>query len=290
MRILNISLLGCAAILLAQGQKTFDTPQAAADALIAAAADNDTAGLDALFGPQAKSILSSGNAAQDKSEREEFASIARNKHELQRDSMTSNRMILSIGTEDWPFPVPIVKKDNGWIFDTSMGELAMQARRIGADELDAIEICAGYVGAQESYGHHREETGKSSTLQYAKRIMSTPGHHDGLYWDGEGSLVPKGFAEASTDHPKPYHGYYFRILTAQGADAPGGAHNYVAKDVMIGGFALVAWPAEYGVSGIHTFIVGMEGVVYEKDLGQPANNLVPKVTRYNPDRTWSPVN
>lgn len=289
MRTLNISLLSCAAILFAQAQKTFDTPQAAADALIAAAADNNTAELEAILGPQGKTILTSGNPDQDKSERQEFASIAHNRHELQHDSMTSKRMILSIGNEDWPFPVPIVKEDNGWIFDTSMGAFSMRARRIGADELDAIEICAGYVGAQEAFSR-RTDTHDESVLQYAKRILSTPGHHDGLYWDGADALAPKGFAEASTEHPKPYHGYYFRILTAQGANAPGGAHNYLAKDLMIGGFGLVAWPAQYGVTGIHTFIVSMDGIVYEKDLGRPVNSLNPPVTRYDPDKTWTPVN
>jgi len=289
MKILSISLLGCAAILFAQAQRTFDTPEAAADALIAAAADNNTAGLDAIFGPQGKTVLTSGKPDQDKSERQEFANIAHNKHQLERDSMNRNRMILSIGSEDWPFPVPIVKKDNGWIFDTSMGALAMRARRIGEGELDAIEICAGYVGAQEAYAPARD-THEESGLQYAKRVASTTGKHDGLYWDGPGALVPKGFAEASTQHPKPYHGYYFRILTAQGANAPGGAHNYLVKDMLMGGFGLVAWPAQYGVTGIHTFIVNMDGVVYEKDLGSPANAMVPPVTRYDPDKTWKPVN
>ena len=289
MRILSISLLSCAAILFAQAQKTFDTPQAAANALIAAASDNSTAELDAIFGPQGKTILTSGNPAQDKSEREEFATIARDKHQLERDSMDRNRMILSIGNEDWPFPVPIVKKDNAWIFDTSMGALAMRARRIGAGELDTIEICAGYAGAQVAYAHRRDAN-DNSVPQYAKRILSTPGHHDGLYWDGPDALVPKGFAEASTQHPTPYHGYYFRILTAQGPNAPGGAHNYLVKDILMGGFGLVAWPAQYGVTGIHTFIVNLDGIVYEKDLGPPANRLAPSVTRYDPDKTWTPVN
>lgn len=288
MRLLNVSLLSCAAVLMAQGQQSFQTPQQAADALIAAAANNNTAELDAIFGPQGKTLLTSGNPSEDKNERQEFASIARNKHQLEPDSMDRNRMILSIGNQDWPFPVPIVKKNNSWMFDTSMGELSMQARRIGSNELDAIEICAGYVAAQESYAHRRD-TNDNTVLQYASRVMSTPGHHDGLYWEGENALVPKAFAEAATQQPKPYHGYYFRILTAQGPDAPGGAHNYMAKNLMIGGFALVAWPARYGASGIHTFIVSMDGVVYEKDLGKPANNLLPSVARYDPGKTWKPV-
>jgi hypothetical protein len=169
----------------------------------------------------------------------------------------------------------------------------MRARKIGANELDAIEICAGYVEAQQTYATQARD--KHGMLEYAMQIMSSSGQHDGLYWPGEGSLVPQGFAEAesrtgATSKPKPYHGYYFRILQSQGPDAPQGQHNYVSKESMIGGFALVAWPAVYGVTGIHTFIVNQDGVVYERDLGPPASNLAAPVTRYNPDKSWMPVN
>jgi hypothetical protein len=160
----------------------------------------------------------------------------------------------------------------------------MHARRIGANELDAIEISHGYVEAQMKYAS--EDRDKDGMLEYAPRLMSTAGHHDGLYWEGEGEpLVPEGFAHADS---KPYHGYYFRILKAQGPDAPGGAHNYGVKEKLVGGFGLVAWPAQYGVTGVHTFIVNQNGVVYEKDIA-PVAGKTPTITRFDPDHSWQPV-
>jgi hypothetical protein len=195
-------------------------------------------------------------------------------------------MILTVGEENWPFPVPLVESNGKWRFDSAEGRVEMRARRIGSDELDAIEICAGFVGAQQAYATRiRDEHG---VLEYAQQIRSSPGKHDGLYWEGADALVPEGFAEAESRgaaKPKPYHGYYFRVLKAQGPDAPGGSHNYVTKDSMIGGFALAAWPAEYGVTGIHTFIVNQDGIVYEHDMGPGA----PPLPRYNPDKSWMPV-
>jgi hypothetical protein len=265
-------ILFVGAIALVQAQKAFETPGAAAQALIDAAAKNDTAQLADIFGQHGKTLLTSGNPEQDKAEREEFASIAHNKHELQHDSMNSDRMILSIGSEDWPFPVPLVRTNGQWMFDTSMGEISMQARRIGADELDAIEVCAGYVGTQEEYARQH------GMQEYARTIQDLS------------SLVPKEFAEATGPHPKPYHGYYFAVLRAQGPNAAGGQSNYMTSKTMTAGFALVAWPADYGVSGVHTFIVSREGVIYEKDMGRPANKAAAPVNRYDPDKTWTPVN
>jgi hypothetical protein len=266
-----LSLIACAALALAQSQpQTFPTPEAAAGALIHAAANNDTQALAAIFGPQG-SMLSSGSPEQDKAERQEFSSIAMKEHKLERDAMTPNRMILSIGSEDWPFPVPLVRQNGAWHFDTASGTQVSRARRIGADELDAVEICSGYVGAQMQYAQqHRMQ-------EYASRM------------DLLGALVPDGLIQASSATPKPYHGYYFRVLTAQGPDASGGAHNYLVKNTMLGGFAVVAWPANYGVTGVHTFIVNQDGIVFQKNLGRQANNLVPPVRSYNPDRTWHPV-
>jgi hypothetical protein len=280
----------------AQAPEKFDTPEAAAQALIDASSEDDTAKLAAIFGSQGKPILTSGDPAQDKTERAEFSRIAHDKHELQRDSMNSNRMILSIGSEDWPFPVPIVKTGGKWSFDTSMGALAMRARRIGANELDVIEICSAYVAAQQEYA--QTDPAKRGMLQYARRIKSSAGQHDGLYSAGEPQpLVPKEFGEAAAEGPaagaaplKPYHGYYFKVLTAQGPNAPGGPHNYLVKGSLIGGFGLVAWPAQYGISGIRTFIVNQDGIVYERDLGLPANNSASPVTRYDPSKSWKPVN
>jgi len=273
-------------------QATFDSPEAAMEALIDAAANNNTAKLSALFGPNGKQILTSGDPQKDQAERQEFSQLATRKHELQPSSMNKNVRILTIGAEDWPFPVPIVQTNGKWRFETAQGAMEMRARRIGANELDAIEICAGYVEAQRTYAARvRDQHG---VLEYAQQIKSSPGKRDGLYW-GEGSLVPEGFAgaeilTAAASKPKPYHGYYFSVLKSQGPAAPEGQHNYVSKESMIGGFALVAWPATYGVSGIHSFIVNQDGAVYERDLGPRASNLTPPVNRYDPDKSWAPVN
>jgi hypothetical protein len=304
MRTLTVTLgaliAGLPAILSGQTPKTFDSAESAAQALMEAAEKDDVAGLSALFGPAGKAVLTSGDPQQDKRERAEFARLARNKHQLEPDQMNTAVMILSIGSEDWPFPVPIVRNANNrneskWIFDASQGAVEMRARRIGANELDAIEICAGYVAAQMEYAAQDRDNHKM--LAYAQRIASTKGRHDGLYWDGNPeSLVPKGFAEAaqdtgqaSADPPKPYHGYYFRVLRAQGPNSEGGQHNYIVKDLMIGGFGLVAFPARYGVSGIRTFVVNQAGVIYEKDLGTPVSGASTTVTRYDPDKSWTRV-
>ena len=283
-----ILLLGAAAVAAQAQQKTFDTPEEAAKALIDAAANNDTAALNAIFGPKGATILTCGNAEQDKAERAEFARIAQHKYRLEQDSMNRNRMILTIGDEDWPFPAPIVKANSKWGFDSAMGAMMMRARRIGANELDAIEICAGYASAQSQYAE------KHGGTHYALRLLSSSGKDDGLYSDAH-ALVPRQFAEAAVDgvsnmKPKRYHGYYFKVLTAQGPAAPGGQHNYLVKDSLMGGFALVAWPAEYGVTGMHTFLVNQDGVVYERDLGRPANALTAPLARYDPDPSWKPVN
>jgi len=269
-------------------QKTFDTPDDAAKALIAAAENNDTAALNALFGPKAASILTSGDAVQDKAEREEFVSVARRKYQIEPDSMNCDRVILSIGDDDWPFPVPIVRTNGKWSFDTTLGATMVRARRIGADEMDAIEVCTGYAAAEEEYAENHGGT------QYALRMMSSPGKDDGLYSDAH-PLVPHEFAEAAADgvsnlKPKRYHGYYFKVLTAQGPDASGGRHNYLVKNTLLGGFALVAWPAEYGVTGVHSFIVNHDGVVYEANLGRSATPSVAPVAHFNPDSIWKAVN
>lgn len=281
----------CAFAMPLVAQESFDSADAAAQAIVAAAGDHDIARLTAILGPNEKSLLTSGNAAQDTAEQSEFARLFRERHQLHTDSRDAGRVILSIGDENWPFPVPIVRANGKWRFDPSGARVEMAARRIGAHELDAVEICAGYVEAQRKYASADRD--KAGILRYAARLMSTPGHHDGLYWDGETDpLAPRAFADAGWDSangkPKAYHGYYFRVLKAQGPDAPGGAHNYVVKNRLMGGFGLVAWPAQYGVTGIHTFIVNQDGVVYEKDIA-PAPGGNSPVTSYNPDSTWSVV-
>ena len=284
--------LACAAPALAQ--ESFDSPQAAAQAAIDAADHHDGARLSAIFGPNAKDILTSSNPAQDRAEQTEFASMARVRHRVEVSPQNPNRAVLDIGDADWPFPVPLVRKNGKWSFDATAAPVEMRARRIGTDELDAIEICYGYVDAQREFAS--QDRDKDGMLEYAPHTVAAAGQHDGLYWQGAGRpLVPEGFAQAAwtgvqKGNAKPYHGYYFRILTAQGPDAPGGAHNYLVKGKMIGGFGLVAWPAEYGVTGVHTFIVNQDGVVYEKDIepapGQPA---APAIATFDPDRTWQRV-
>ena len=273
----KLSILGAAMALASAmplvAQERFDSAQAAAEAVIDAAEKHDSARLSAIFGPSAKSVLTCGDAAQDRSEQTEFTRLARAKHRLEISLANPNRAILAIGDEDWPFPVPIVQANGKWSFDASETPAEMRARRIGADELDAIEICRGYVEAQMKYAS--EDRQKDGMLEYADHLMSTPGRHDGLYWNGAPEpLIPAGMAHAAWDavrngRAKPYHGYYFRVLEAQGPNAPAGAHNYLAKGKLIGGFGLVAWPADYGVTGVYTFIVNQDGVVYQKDIEPP---------------------
>jgi len=287
-------IMGLPAITLAQAPKAFDSAEAAAQALIDATERDDVAALSALFGPGGKAVLTSGVAEQDKQERAEFARLARDRHELQPDPLNSAVKILAVGSQDWPFPIPIVRNKDKWYFDASRGAVEMRARRIGANELDTIEICAGYVKAQMEYAAQVRD--KHGMLEYAQRIAGTQGQLDRLYGQSAAPLVPKAFADAEVEtgkggeaKPKPYHGYYFRVLQAQGPNAEGGRHNYVVKDSMIGGFGLVAWPAHYGVSGVHTFIVNQDGIIYERDLGNPTTSLSTTVTSYDPDKSWTRV-
>jgi Protein of unknown function (DUF2950) len=273
-------------------QQPFDSADAAAQALIDSAEQHDSARLAAIFGPRGNAILSSGDPAQDRAEQSEFSRLARAKHQLLPDSRNPNRVILSIGGEDWPFPVPIVRSNGKWSFDASETKAEMQARRIGANELDAIEICAGYVEAQRKYAS--EDRDKDGLLEYAPHMMSTVSGHDGLYWAGSSDpLVPRGLADAAWDgqrrSTRPYHGYYFRILDGQGSHAPGGAHNYLVKSKLVGGFGLVAWPAQYGVTGIYTYIVNQDGRIYQKDIAPSPGGAPFPVTQYDPDPSWSPV-
>jgi hypothetical protein len=276
-------------------QTTFATPQEAAQALVDAAAHNDTAAMLKLFGPEGRDIVESGDAAEDARMREEFTTRAHAKMQVAPEAGNPDWATLIVGDNDWPFPVPLVRTDGRWHFDAAEGRMEILARRIGRHELTAIDVCRGYVEAQMEYAAH--DRGANGILEYAQKITSSPGSKDGLYWEGEPeNLVPKSFADAAAamllsqgKKPQPYHGYYFHILKAQGPDAPGGAMDYVVKGKMIGGFALVAWPAEYGVSGIKTFLVSHQGAVYEKDLGPATATLARAMTRFNPDNTWKVV-
>jgi hypothetical protein len=230
------------------------------------------------MGPSAKAILSSGNPEKDRAEQDEFVRLANSKYRIQISSIDPGRAMLVIGAEDWPFPVPIVRTKDKWSFDASVASTEMQARVIGAHELDAIEICYGYADAQRSYAS--EDRDKDGMLKYASHLTTLP-------------QIPPSFAQAEwTGEVKgratPYHGYYFRVLYGQGSNAPGGAHSYLLHNKLVGGFGLVAWPAEYGVTGIHTFIMNQQGTVYEKDI-PPVPGKPSPVTTFNPDSTWQPV-
>jgi hypothetical protein len=267
-------------------QQRFDSADAAAQALIDSAEKHDGLRLAAVFGPQGNAILTSGNVAQDRAEQTEFSKLASAKHQLIVDTRNSNRVILSIGEEDWPFPVPIVRSNGKWSFDASEAKMEMEARRIGAHELDAIEICTGYVEAQRKYASADHDA--DGVFEYAAHTMGAADGHGGLV-----PLVPKGFADATSDGQKnaltPYHGYFFRILDGQGPHAPGGAHNFRLENKLMGGFGLVAWPAQYGVTGILTFIVNQNGEIYQKDIAPAPGAAAVPITRYDPDPTWKPV-
>jgi hypothetical protein len=277
-----------------QAQQTFATPQEAGAAIVAAAEHNDTAAMLKVLGPGSKDIVESGDPAEDKSGRAQFAERAHAKMRVEIEPGNPDRAVLVVGDNDWPFPVPLYRKDGRWSFDAARGRTEILARRIGRNEMAAMEVCRGYVEAQMAYAAH-DRMG-DGMLQYAQKIVSSPGKKDGLYWAGESdALVPKAFADAAAallaegKKPAPYHGYFFHILKAQGPDAEGGAKDYVVKGKMMGGFAMVAYPAEYGVSGVKTFLVSHQGMVYEKDMGPATGTLARQLLRFNPDKTWKVV-
>ena len=280
---------------IAVGAKTFDSPQQAADALVAAAGQFDERLLREIFGPGGEDIVFSGEYPQDRKRAADFAAEAREKKSVSVDSKKGNRAFLLVGNEDWPFPVPIVKLGAKWAFDAKAGRQELLYRRIGSNELDAIDICRGYVEAQHEYALQKREGYDAN--QYAQRIVSTPGKQDGLAWqnpDGSwsgpiGEKIARAIEQGYSGGAEPYHGYFFKILKGQGPAAPIGEMDFVVKGVMIGGFALVAAPAEYGVTGVKTFIVSHDGVVFEKDFGPATLNEFIQMERFNPDPSWKPV-
>src|SRR5579864_3332061 len=274
--------------------RRFDTPQQAADVLIDAAEKFDVVELAQIFGPGGEDIVLSGEYAQDRQHATNFVAEAHEKRSVSIDPKNGNRAFLLVGDEDWPFPVPLVKTGEKWFFDAKAGRQELQYRRIGANELDAIAICRGYVEAQHEYALQPHEGYEVN--QYAQRIVSTPGKQDGLAWqnsDGTwGGPVGNKIARAIEQGYTPgseYHGYYFKILKGQGPAAPLGQMDFVVKGVMIGGFALVAAPAQYAATGVRTFIVSDDGVVYEKDLGPNTLDQFKKMELFNPDKSWMPV-
>jgi hypothetical protein len=279
----------------AVAQETYKTAEDAAAALLAAAQSGDKQDALKVFGPDGEGIISSGDPVNDANQRNKFVEAYESKHLI--ETKDDNNATLIIGEKDWPFPVPLVKKDNGWRFNTEAGLKEILFRRIGHNELDTIQSLLAYVDAQNDYAQiTRASTG---TATYAQRIISEPGKKDGLYWPTQSGEEPSPLgdlmASATSQGYKvgggrtPYHGYYYKILTRQGPAAHGGAYDYVVRGDMIGGFALVAYPAAYRNSGVMTFLVNHDGMVFEKDLGPHTDKLAQEMTSFNPDGTWKKV-
>jgi hypothetical protein len=273
-------------------QKAFATPKEAADALIQAASEFNVPTLLEILGQDGKDLVASQDTVQDKNRAAAFVAKSREKVEVTTDPKNKSRATLTVGNDDWPLPIPIIKKNGKWYFDSKPGLDEILKRRIGANELDAITICRGYVEAQEEYARTIQDN--SGVNQYAQRIISTPGKHDGLAWqnaDGSwggpvGEHVAQAMEEGYAKHGEPFHGYYFKVLKGQGPSARLGTLDYVVEGAMIGGFALVAWPAEYRITGVETLIVSYDGVVYQKDLGPDTTKIASAMERYDPDKTW----
>ena len=283
----------------AAGEQRFATPDEAVKALTAAAKTRDTNEMRAIFGPAAHDLVSR-DAVQATAEFQVF--VERLTQQVQIVSGSNSTMTLELGADGWPFPIPLVSQDGQWFFDTAAGKEEILNRRIGMNELDTIGVCHAYVNAQREYAS-RDRNG-DGVLQYAQLLRSTPGAHDGLYWSQKngdelsplGPLVAQargeGYRRAArlmSDEQAPYHGYYFKILSRQGRHAPGGKYNYVINGRMIAGFALVAWPAEWGNTGVMTFIVSQQGKVYQKNLGPKTSRLGSAMTTYDPDSSWTPT-
>jgi hypothetical protein len=280
-----------------EAQKSFDSPEQAAASLVEAAASFKVDALKEILGPGSDEIVSSEDPVMDKQRAGEFAAKAKQRQSIQLDPQNPDRATLLVGEDAFPLPIPIVRKNAKWAFDTPAGRDEILRRRIGANELDAIEICRGFVEAQQEYAAEKHDG--ATVNQYAQRIISTPGKHDGLAWknpDGTwGGPVGEEIAKAldqgytETHKPQPYHGYYFKILKGQGPDAPLGELNFLIGGAMIGGFALAAAPAEYQVTGVKSFIVSHTGVVYEKDLGPDTLKTFAEMNVFNPDESWQPT-
>lgn len=298
--LLAISFLTVGSGALAQGSgvKTFPSYRAAAAALIAALAANDDAALKEILGAQAVDLLSSGDSVKDANARQSFLKHYREAHAFIRDA--PDKVIMTVGQTAWPLPFPMVKVNGEWHFDADAGAQELAYRRIGHNELDAIQVCRALKAAQKAYAAQSHDDDPPGA--YAQRFRSEPGTQNGLYWEvkeGEtpspaGALVAEAASEAKdsaqqTGKRTPFHGYYYRILKAQGAHASGGAREYVTDGKMTGGFAIVAYPAEYGRSGVMTFLVATHGPIYEKDLGSTTEDIAKSMVTFDPDRGWKPV-
>jgi hypothetical protein len=277
-------------------QKTFASAEEGVKALMEAVKKNDTSAILAILGPEAMSLIESGDQVSDRAAGERFVKSYEESNKLVKSGDT--KAVLEVGKDAWPFPIPLVKESAGWRFDTQEGKEEIINRRIGRNELDVIQVCLAIVDAEREY-YQRDPDG-DKLLQYAQKFISTKGKRDGLYWETKpdekpspvGPLVARARGEGykgAGGKPVAYHGYYYKLLTGQGKDAPGGAYDYLVKGKMMGGFGVVAYPAQYGSSGIMTFIVNHDGVVYQKDLGAKTASVAQAMTKFNPDKTWTAV-
>jgi hypothetical protein len=274
------------------GGRSFPSPEAAAKALVIAAKTNDVKALVEILGPSSMEIISTHDTVGDRNLRRRFANLASEKMRIVPSRGHPNERTILAGKEGWPMPIPIVRVGGRWYFDTARGKQEILNRRIGSNELDAIGVCRGYVEAQNNYAENNQTD--DGVPYYAQKIISSPGKHDGLYWAGEDSspmekIIATAFAEGYTQRGQPYHGYYFKVLKAQGPNASGGEKSYLTDDQMTKGYALIAWPANYGSTGVMTFLVDKTGIVYEKDLGRRTAAIASRYSAYNPDQTWRPV-
>ena len=293
--VICLMLMGSVGIAMgaAARQQSFPSPEAGVQALMDAAKSNDTKTMLQILGPEAQSFINTGDPVSDRASRARFVQDYEEAHMLVQSGDT--KVILQVGKDEWPFPIPLVKGSTSWRFNAKEGKEELLNRNIGRNELDVIQVCLAYVDAQREY--YMRNPQRNALLQYASKFMSTKGKRDGLYWattadeppSPMGPFVARARREGykhTAGKPTPYHGYYYKILTGQGPSAPGGAYDYVVRGKMIGGFAMVAYPAQYGSSGITTFIVNHDGVVYQKDLGPNTTALAQSMTKFNPDETW----
>jgi len=276
------------------GQKTFKTPEAAVQALVKAAQAKDQAALLGLFGPVGEPLIDSGDPVADKNARDDFLERYKAKNSL--DKTTPDEVTLNVGDDDWPFPIPIVKKDGTWYFDSAAGIEEVINRRVGANELATIQSCLAYVDAQQEY--YLRNVQKDALQHYANKLVSSPGKKDGLYWPAKAdepqsplgeefaAARAEGYLQPGTPKGSPYHGYIYRMLNSQGPQAPGGPYDYLVNGELFGGFGLIAFPAEYGSTGVMTFIVNQDGVVYSRDLGPNTERVAMGIVEFNPDSMW----
>jgi hypothetical protein len=275
--------------------KAFPSADAAAQALVTAAKNADTAALIEILGPSGNRIVVTRDTVADRNSLRTFAARAAQKLTLVASKGRQNAKTLLAGKDGWPLPIPIVEVNGQWYFDTAQGKEEILTRRIGADELDAIDVCRGFVEAQNDYGGQKH--GSDNRPVYAQKIISSPGEHDGLYWPSSsesdrspiGEIIAKAIAQGYTNKHDPYRGYYFKVLTAQGPHGSGGEMSYIENGRMTKGFALIAWPSNYGSTGIMTFVVDKSGIVYQKDLGGKTAEIAGDYSAYDPDATWTPV-